>query len=258
MDTGKKVNVLIEKGICKNMLTVWADEGNKDIIKFLPGITNVFNTSSETQYDVWVDPRYDVERVKGEIYTLLSKSSSGSALENAESNNIEWKTFDMGTFTFDGWNINMKSNNKTNNENSENDEEDMLENFEPYDIIFQPERKTTIVIWEDGSKTIVKCHDDEFSKEFGFAMALAKKIYGRGRFLQLIENADVQHTTEKKKKELPKTEYAYELGNQSKEHMTVQDACKKCFDDYTSDDINEMLLKFGEGTMPNTKSRYPA
>ncbi len=136
------------------------------------------------------------------------------------------------------------------------DEENMLEDFEPYDIIFQPERKTTIVIWEDGSKTIVKCHDDEFSKEFGLAMALAKKIYGRGRFLQLVENASVQHTTEKKKKEStkqestkqesftpappttvsyvlhsrqPDNEYRSELGNQSKERMTVQDACKKCF-----------------------------
>ena len=109
------------------------------------------------------------------------------------------------------------------------DEEDMLEDFEPYDVIFQPERKTTIVIWEDGSKTVVKCHEDDFSKEFGFAMALAKKIYGRGHFLQLVENASVQHTTEKKKKSVFPNEYESELGNQSKERMTVQDACKKCF-----------------------------
>ena len=134
-----------------------------------------------------------------------------------------------------------------------------FDNLEPEEIIFQPDNKATVVIWKDGSKTVVKCHEDEFSKEFGFAMALAKKIYGRGRFLQLVENADIQHTTEKKKKESPKTEYAYELGNQPKERMTVQDACKKCFDDYTSDDINEMLLKFGEGTfVPNRNSNYSA
>jgi hypothetical protein len=242
----KKCDVLVENGICKNMLTVWADDVNVDIIKTLPGITNVFNTSSETQYDVWVDPRYDVERVKGEIYTLLSKSSGGSASENTESNNGIWTIIP-------NWESHL--------ENIKfEDEENILEDFEPYDIIFQPERKTTIVIWEDGSKTIVKCHDDEFSKEFGLAMALAKKIYGRGRFLQLVENADIQHTTEKKRKESPKTEYAYELGNQSKDRMTVQDACKKCFEvAEAADDIYDMISKIGEGTfVPNRNSNYSA
>lgn len=162
------------------------------------------------------------------------------------------------------------------------DEENMLEDFEPYDIIFQPERKTTIVIWEDGSKTIVKCHDDEFSKEFGFAMALAKKIYGRGRFLQLVENASVQHTTEKKKKESskqesftpappttasyvlhsrqPDNEYKSELCNQSKKHMTVQEACRKCFEvAEAADDIYDTLSKIGEGNfVPDRNSNYSA
>lgn len=37
----------------------------------------------------------------------------------------------------------------------------------------------TIVFWEDGTKTVVKCQDgDEFDPEKGLAMAVAKKTYG--------------------------------------------------------------------------------
>lgn len=37
----------------------------------------------------------------------------------------------------------------------------------------------TIVFWEDGSKTVVKCQPgDTFSKELGLAMAICKKVYG--------------------------------------------------------------------------------
>ena len=37
----------------------------------------------------------------------------------------------------------------------------------------------TIVFWEDGTKTVVKCQDgDEFDPEKGLAMAIVKKAYG--------------------------------------------------------------------------------
>lgn len=37
----------------------------------------------------------------------------------------------------------------------------------------------TIVFWEDGTKTVVKCQDgDEFDPEKGLTMAIAKKAYG--------------------------------------------------------------------------------
>ena len=37
----------------------------------------------------------------------------------------------------------------------------------------------TIVFWDDGTKTVVKCQDgDEFDLEKGLAMAIAKKAYG--------------------------------------------------------------------------------
>jgi hypothetical protein len=70
--------------------------------------------------------------------------------------------------------------------------------LEPMKIIYQPDRGVTIVIWGDGSKTVVKCHEDEFSKEFGFAMAVVKKLYGRGEFLKMIKNASVQNCNKKK------------------------------------------------------------
>jgi hypothetical protein len=266
MDTGKKVNVLIENGICKDTLTVWADAGNKEKLQSLPGVINVFIPNNENQYDVWVDPRYNIERVKALILTLLSKSS--------EIGSIKW-----------GDNLGDLINNI--NKNNKNDEENMLENFDniefknliPKKLVYIPEAKRTLVWWPDGTRDSVKCHGDDFKEEHGLAMALVKKVYGRAEFLRIIENAEIWDLEEKKERKLPKTEKEYtipvsdsyathtmrpnteyesELGNQPKERKTVQDACKKCFDDYTSDDINEMLLKFGEGTIPNTKSKYSA
>ena len=37
----------------------------------------------------------------------------------------------------------------------------------------------TIVFWEDGTKTVVKCQDgDDYSKEIGLAMCIVKKVFG--------------------------------------------------------------------------------
>ena len=37
----------------------------------------------------------------------------------------------------------------------------------------------TIVFWADGTKTVVKCQDgDDYSKEVGLAMCIAKKVFG--------------------------------------------------------------------------------
>lgn len=53
----------------------------------------------------------------------------------------------------------------------------------------------TVVIWSDGTKTIVKTRQkgrkkDKFSKEYGLAIAIAKKYCGnRCRFLKLVKEA---------------------------------------------------------------------
>jgi len=36
----------------------------------------------------------------------------------------------------------------------------------------------TIVMWGDGTKTVVKAYNEPFDKEKGLAMAICKKIYG--------------------------------------------------------------------------------
>lgn len=48
----------------------------------------------------------------------------------------------------------------------------------------------TIVFWHDGTKTVVKCHDEDYDPEKGLAMALARKLWGRsrtGRFVRMVE-----------------------------------------------------------------------
>ena len=39
----------------------------------------------------------------------------------------------------------------------------------------------TIVFWSDGDKTIVKCNSEDFNKEKGLAMAIAKKLLGTNK-----------------------------------------------------------------------------
>ena len=43
-------------------------------------------------------------------------------------------------------------------------------------VIFNP--PATIVLWSDGSKTVVKCKDEPFDKEKGLAMAISRKALG--------------------------------------------------------------------------------
>lgn len=46
----------------------------------------------------------------------------------------------------------------------------------------------TIVYWEDGTKTVVKCQDEEFDKEKGLLAAIVKKVYGnKGNFNNIIK-----------------------------------------------------------------------
>lgn len=45
------------------------------------------------------------------------------------------------------------------------------------DVMFR--YPATIVFWEDGTKTVVKCQDDDiFTEEMGLAMAICKKAFG--------------------------------------------------------------------------------
>lgn len=47
----------------------------------------------------------------------------------------------------------------------------------------------TIILWDDGTKTVVKCQEgDTYSKETGFALCIAKKALGnRGNFNEVFK-----------------------------------------------------------------------
>jgi hypothetical protein len=79
---GKLTNVLIKDIVytdpktgmeinASNEITVWADDGVKETIKNIPGVTNVYTHISPTQYDVYLDPRYDKQFVKAEIEAAI-------------------------------------------------------------------------------------------------------------------------------------------------------------------------------------------
>lgn len=61
--------------------------------------------------------------------------------------------------------------------------------------------RTTIVVWDDGTITKVTCQKgDEFSKEVGIAMCIAKRAYGGSRFNERITDAIIrQEETERRK-----------------------------------------------------------
>lgn len=57
--------------------------------------------------------------------------------------------------------------------------------YVPERIIFND--PATIAFWPDGTKTVVKCQDGEpFDPEKGIAMAILKKIYGGGKYNDML------------------------------------------------------------------------
>ena len=66
-------------------------------------------------------------------------------------------------------------------------------------------QKQTVVKWNDGVKTIVKCNDeDNFSPEIGVAMCIAKKMFGenyKSKINGLIKKYDNKRKEEIKKRQ---------------------------------------------------------
>ena len=59
------------------------------------------------------------------------------------------------------------------------------------EVIFN--NPATIIKWKDGTKTVVKCYNEPFDEEKGFAMAYLKKLYGgRNQYMKYIKNATRQ------------------------------------------------------------------
>ena len=56
----------------------------------------------------------------------------------------------------------------------------------PKKVIFND--PATIIYWDDGTKTVVKCVDEKFDKEKGLAMAISKKALGnQGNYYNYIK-----------------------------------------------------------------------
>ena len=62
----------------------------------------------------------------------------------------------------------------------------------PKQVIFND--PYTIVNWEDGTKTVVKCMPgDTFNKDIGFCVAVARKVFGgHNQYKKYVKNAHVQ------------------------------------------------------------------
>ncbi len=63
----------------------------------------------------------------------------------------------------------------------------LVKELTPINVMFNP--PATIVFWEDGEKTVVKCGKDEpYDKEKGLAMAFCKRVWDNaGRFNNMFE-----------------------------------------------------------------------
>ena len=61
----------------------------------------------------------------------------------------------------------------------------------------------TIVIWKDGTKTVVKCRNEPYDPEKGLAMAIAKKARGnRGSYYGVFKEAMCSAFANNKNKEV--------------------------------------------------------
>lgn len=77
--------------------------------------------------------------------------------------------------------------------------------YTPKKIIYNP--PATIVFWEDGTKTVVKCAEGEtYSEYYGFLAALGKKIFGTNSEINRIVKTHIPKVKEAKPKTYSKLE----------------------------------------------------
>lgn len=82
-EDGKKFEVLVEINeypdrtgvmIPGHSLKVWADANMKSVIESIPGVTNVYNSLTPTEFSVFLDERYDVKFVAAAIEKAILKA----------------------------------------------------------------------------------------------------------------------------------------------------------------------------------------
>ena len=81
--TGRKQDILIEEKrytdnrtgvetVSDRSFAVWADEGMLEVIKSVEGVTAAYvGQPFSTKYEVFTDPRYDIEFIKREVEAAI-------------------------------------------------------------------------------------------------------------------------------------------------------------------------------------------
>ena len=113
----------------------------------------------------------------------------------------------------------------------------------PKKIIYS--ERTTIVFWNDGTKTIVKCSEDTEPDSYSaFTAALAKKIYGSNSQIKKIlrDKLEIQKSERMEKK---RHEELMDLLKQRREREEAERPQKimEHYEDETADAINKTFKR---------------
>lgn len=107
-----------------------------------------------------------------------------------------------------------------------------VKNFEYQKVIFNP--PATIIIWKDGTKTIVKCQpDDKFDPEKGIALCFMKRALGNGGNFNNVFKKEIKKEVRSSINDL--------INNFSKDLERVNDGIRKFNKDLS--DITGKLVK---------------
>ena len=123
-----------------------------------------------TQVDIFMDRKRSDEEIKTWLMDLIDRFDSNYI---GYSDSIKYIKQDIKILE-EGWRKVSRYINFNNNTTIK-------------DVIFN--KPATIVFWTDGTKTVVKCqNDDVFDPEKGLAMAIAKKAFGnKGNYCNEIK-----------------------------------------------------------------------
>lgn len=110
-------------------------------------------------------------------------------------------------------------------------------------VIFNP--PATIIIWDDDTKTVVKCgENDTYDAEKGMAMAICKKAFGnKGNYCNIF------------KQWLPKEEVQVCLNCKHGDKSMDEDPCYGCGKIFTSTDPRKPLKSNWEPKTESTESK---
>jgi hypothetical protein len=117
----------------------------------------------------------------------------------------------------------------------------------PKKVIYNRKERTTVVIWEDNSKTISKAGEtEEWSEEMGYAACLMKKLYGsRSGYTKMLEKVSYRELSKEEKKERALERKERSLENIKKNEIQVIVTRSKYDSTWYADCIGEMFNVVG-------------